>query len=78
MKTLHWLIATTILIILAAACGSDGDSSDEGSADIAAPFSFEAFGNENFEKGQPISLDTFAGHAHRPQLLVPLVSPVPP
>ncbi|MYD52461.1 MAG: TlpA family protein disulfide reductase [Dehalococcoidia bacterium] len=59
MKTLHWLAAATILIILAAACGSD--SSDEGSADIAASFSFEAFGNENFEEGQPISLDTFEG-----------------
>ena len=61
MKTLYWLIAATILIILAAACGSDGDSSDEGSTNIAAPFSFEAFGNENFDKGQPISLDTFEG-----------------
>ena len=59
MKTLYWLATATILIILAAACGSD--SSDEGSADIAASFSFEAFGNENFEEGQPISLDTFEG-----------------
>lgn len=59
MKTLHWLIAATILIILAAACGSD--SSDQGSEDEAASFSFEAFGNENFEKDQPISLDTFEG-----------------
>ena len=61
MKTLHWLVAAIILITLTAACGSDGDSSEEGSADIAAPFSFEAFGNENFDKGQPISLDTFEG-----------------
>ena len=59
MKTLYWLAAATILIILAAACGSD--SSDEGSADVAASFSFEAFGNENFEEGQAISLDTFKG-----------------
>ena len=59
MKTLHWLVAATILIIIAAACGSD--SSEEGSVDIAASFSFEAFGNENFDKGQPISLDTFEG-----------------
>ena len=59
MKTLYWLAAATILIILVAACGSD--SSNEGSADIAASFSFEAFGNENFEEGQPISLDTFEG-----------------
>ena len=34
---------------------------NEGSADVAASFSFEAFGNENFEKDQPISLDTFEG-----------------
>ena len=61
MKTLHWLVAATILIILAAACGGDGDSSEEGSADVAASFSFEAFGNENFEKDQPISLNTFEG-----------------
>ena len=59
MKTLHWIAAATILIILAAACGSD--SSDGGSADVAASFSFEAFGNENFEEGQAISLDTFEG-----------------
>ncbi len=61
MKILYSLIAASIFIILAAACGSDGDSSDEGSRDIAASFSFEAFGNENFDKGQPISLDTFEG-----------------
>ena len=61
MKTLYWLVAATILIILAVACGGDGDSSEEGSADVAASFSFEAFGNENFEKDQPISLDTFEG-----------------
>ena len=59
MKILYWLAAATILIILAAACGSD--SSDGGSADVAASFSFEAFGNENFEEGQAISLDTFEG-----------------
>ena len=57
MKTLYWLAAATILIILAAACGSG--SSDDSSADIAASFSFEAFGNEEYEEGQPISLDTF-------------------
>ena len=61
MKTLYWLVAAIILIILAAACGGDGDSSEEGSADVAASFSFEAFGNENFEKDQPISLNTFEG-----------------
>ena len=54
MKTLHWLVAAIILIILAAACGGDGDSSEEGSSDTAASF-VEAFGNENFEKDQPIS-----------------------
>jgi peroxiredoxin len=61
VKTLYSLIAASTLILIAAACGSDSDSSDEGSRDIAASFSFEAFGNENFEVGQPISLDTFEG-----------------
>ena len=61
MKTLYSLIAASILILIAAACGSDSDSSDGGSRDIAASFSFEAFGNENFEEGQAISLDTFEG-----------------
>ena len=54
-----FLILTASILILTAACGSD--SSDEGSRDIAASFSFEAFGNENFEAGQAISLDTFEG-----------------
>ncbi len=58
MKTLYSLIAASILIIIAAACGSDDASSGQ---DVAASFSFEAFGNENFEEGQPISLDTFEG-----------------
>ena len=61
MKILYSLIAASIFILIAAACGSDGDSSDEGSRDVAASFSFEAFGNENFDKGQAISLDTFEG-----------------
>ena len=61
MKTLYSLIAASILILIAAACGSDGASPGQGSEDIAAPFNFEAFGNENFEKGQAISLDTFEG-----------------
>ncbi len=61
MKILYSLIAVSMFILIAAACGSDGDSSDEGSRDVAASFSFEAFGNENFDKGQPISLDTFEG-----------------
>ena len=45
MKILYSLIAASIFILIAAACGSDGDSSDEGSRDVAASFSFEAFGN---------------------------------
>ncbi len=61
MKTLYSLIAASILILIAAACGSDAASSGEGSRDVAASFSFEAFGNENFEEGQAISLDTFEG-----------------
>lgn len=61
VKTLYSLIAATILILIAAACGSDSDSSDGGSRDVAASFSFEAFGNENYEEGRPISLDTFEG-----------------
>ncbi len=61
MKILYSLIAASVFILIAAACGSDGDSSDEGSRDVAASFSFEAFGNENFDKGQAISLDTFEG-----------------
>lgn len=61
MKTLYSLIAASILILIAAACGSDTASSGEGSRDVAASFSFEAFGNENFEEGQAISLDTFEG-----------------
>ena len=76
MKTLYWLAAATILIILAAACGSD--SSDEGSADIAASFSFEAFGNENFDRGPAHQPRHLRGPAHRAQLLVPLVPAVPP
>ncbi len=58
MNPLLTLIAA-ILFVLATACG--GDSSAGDGADIAASFSFEAFGNENFEKGQTISLDTFEG-----------------
>lgn len=61
MNTPRTILVVAVLILLAAACGSDGDSSEGGSADVAASFSFEAFGNENFEEGQAISLDTFAG-----------------
>ena len=61
VKTLYSIIAASILILIAAACGSDAASSGEGSRDVAASFSFEAFGNENFEEGQAISLDTFEG-----------------
>ncbi len=62
--------AATGLIIVAAACGSAAtdrseDGSTDGSAaatqseDAAPSFEIEAFGNENFTEGQPISLDTF-------------------
>lgn len=54
MKTLRSLVIVAIVIVMGAACGTEGD-------DAVPPFQFEAFGNENFEAGEPVDLDTFAG-----------------
>ncbi len=67
------VMAAAGFFVIAAACGTAAtDTPDDGSTDgTSAPaaatrsedatpnFEIEAFGNENFPKGQPINLDTF-------------------
>ena len=72
MNTSHATLTAAVLLILALSCGGDSNG-----ADVAASFSFEAFGNENFEKDQPISLNTFEGKPVVLEFLVSLVPPVP-
>ncbi len=58
-----WFAVMIASFLIAGACGGGGDSAKTADDDPAPPFQFGAFGNENYEAGELISLDRFSGKA---------------